>query len=265
VCQKFFNFDAPFLFLPVNTYYNIEVKLPVSVYPLIVANIYPLIGVLFFGWTPGSILFLYWFETLIVGFFNVLKMIFAQGSELPEKAKDTIDAAVPINERTYYYVNQALKFVMIPFFIIHFGGFSLGHGIFVFSLVNNRLGGTAGLSLQEVTTEILGGVAMLFISHLLSFYINFIGKGEYKNATVNQLFSQPYARVVIMHLTLIFGMMLTMTLGSPFFMIALFVVLKMVADVIAHLSERRKFSRKTLLTPNLPFKVTLQSPQPPVS
>ena len=55
-----------------------------AVVALIVANLVPLIGVLFLGWSVWNILIVYWLENGIVGAFNVLKMATAQGTGLPE-------------------------------------------------------------------------------------------------------------------------------------------------------------------------------------
>lgn len=45
-----------------------------SVYALIFANTVPLIGVLFFEWSLFAIIFLYWMENIVIGFFNLLRM-----------------------------------------------------------------------------------------------------------------------------------------------------------------------------------------------
>ena len=50
---------------------------------LIVANVIPLVGVLLFGWSLWTILVLYWVENGIVGFWNVPKLLLAQGAILP--------------------------------------------------------------------------------------------------------------------------------------------------------------------------------------
>ena len=48
--------------------------LPITVLFLIAVNLIPLFGVLFFGWSLFSIMFLYWIENGIIGFFNILKI-----------------------------------------------------------------------------------------------------------------------------------------------------------------------------------------------
>lgn len=50
---------------------------------LIIANAIPLIGVLFFGWSLLTILVIYWVENGIVGFWNVPRIMLAQGSAIP--------------------------------------------------------------------------------------------------------------------------------------------------------------------------------------
>src|SRR5690348_18190227 len=69
---------------------------------LIAANLVPLAGVLFFGWSVFSTLLLFWVENVIVGAFNVLRMLVAQ----PQ-----IGAM------------WAAKLFMIPFFTFHYGMF----------------------------------------------------------------------------------------------------------------------------------------------
>ena len=46
----------------------------VSLIFIIAANSIPIIGVIFLKWNPFMILFIYWGESLIIGFFNLLKM-----------------------------------------------------------------------------------------------------------------------------------------------------------------------------------------------
>ena len=58
-----------------------------AVVALIVANAIPLFGVLFLGWNVWNILIMYWLENGIVGVFNVLKMLRAEGPTDPSAAE----------------------------------------------------------------------------------------------------------------------------------------------------------------------------------
>ena len=48
-----------------------------AVVSLIVANLIPLYGALFLGWSVGSLVVLYWCETAVIGFYSILKLPFA--------------------------------------------------------------------------------------------------------------------------------------------------------------------------------------------
>jgi hypothetical protein len=48
-----------------------------SVIALLLANLVPVFGVLFFHWEVFPLMFLFWSENVIVGAFNVLKMLCA--------------------------------------------------------------------------------------------------------------------------------------------------------------------------------------------
>ncbi len=74
---------------------------------LLLANLLPLIGVLWFDWDVGSIVVLYWAENLIVGAYTVLRMLTTGGVH---------------------------ALFQIAFFCLHYGGFCAIHGLFVLKL-----------------------------------------------------------------------------------------------------------------------------------
>ena len=52
-----------------------------SVFALIAANVLPIVGVLLWGWDAGALVFLYWTENVVIGFYNILKMAIARGRD----------------------------------------------------------------------------------------------------------------------------------------------------------------------------------------
>ena len=48
---------------------------PVSTWVLLVANLVPLAGVLFWGWDAFALLALFWMENVVVGVFSALRML----------------------------------------------------------------------------------------------------------------------------------------------------------------------------------------------
>jgi hypothetical protein len=89
----------------------------------------------------------------------------------------------------------------------------------------------------------------LFLSHGLSFFINFIGRQEYRSRSVKDQMSEPYSRIVFMHLVLIFGGGLVLVLGEATPVLLLVIVVKIAFDVRAHIRERSR-GRKTVAAEN---------------
>lgn len=200
-----------------------------AVVALVVANLIPLIGVLFFGWSVWNILVIYWLENGIVGLINVLKMAVATGDEV------TPGVTFMVNGRP---ATSATKMGLIPFFIVHYGIFWFVHGIFVltlpafFSLMSDD-GMT--LDLGPVVFAALG----LAISHGLSFWWNFLHGGEYRRTAAAALMFAPYKRLVALHITIIFGAFAVMFTGAPAAAVAVLVAIKTAIDLGLHLAEHR--------------------------
>ncbi|MCX7717703.1 MAG: DUF6498-containing protein [Candidatus Sumerlaeaceae bacterium] len=194
---------------------------------LLVSNAIPLFGAAFLGWDVFTILFLFWAENVILGAFNVLRMV----------------AASPPDN----LVAQAMKLILIPFFVVHYGGFCFVHGIFVLAMFGGGLqGGDFPNPFERLVQDFFGTLAVpliaLTVSHGISFYTNYLLDGEFRRATVDKLMIQPYARIAVLHLTIILGAFLVQALGSPTYALALLVVLKTGVDFAAHRHERRKFA-----------------------
>src|SRR5438105_702833 len=141
---------------------------------------------------------------------------------------------------------RAGKLFLIPFFVVHFGMLTYIHGVLVLALFGPK--GTAPFDLlgtvpQAIRANHLGwAVVSLVVSHGLSLYWNYLGNGEYQRASLNALMMQPYSRVVVLHLTVLFGGWIVMAVGSPLLALVLLAVVKTAADLRAHTAERRKFA-----------------------
>jgi hypothetical protein len=216
---------------------------------LIAVNLIPLAGVMLWGWSLFEVLFLYWCETLIIGGITVLKMLTAmpdlEGEDglrfkLPN-GQMSPPVRLPGNGANFMLV---IKLVLIPFFIFHFGMFCMGHATFLFAMFSDGAFGTSeSVPIEELLSmPLLLVVGALVASHLLSFFVNYLGSGEFRKTNPMELMMSPYKRIVVMHLTIIFGAFGSMLLGSPIGLIALLVVLKIATDVRSHWRERRRYA-----------------------
>ena len=188
---------------------------------LVGANLIPLLGVLAFGWDLGTIILLFWLENAVVGIFHLVKVA---------------------------VVGKAMALFMVPFFMVHYGMFMMVHLIFivflfldvdffvfdplasVVQIIQDLLATTAGL-----WVAILG----LVLSHGFSFLYNFVWKEEWRTTNAMLQMAAPYKRVVILHVTIIFGGFVTLLLGSPVLAIVFLVVIKTIVDLLSHVAEHR--------------------------
>lgn len=188
---------------------------------LILANLVPLIGVLLFGWRVIDILMLYWVENIVIGVINVARMVVCRGEK---------------------------KGFLIPFFVVHYGIFCFGHLAAVTGLFSASFGTAIawqyflGSPLEEAWRSPLWiAIAGIAISHLFSFFGNFIAAGEYRRTNTRQLMQRPYGRIVVLHVTIITGAALIQWLGSPVSMLAVLIGAKIALDLKLHAAERDRF------------------------
>lgn len=198
-----------------------DLKKP-TVIVLIISNLLPIYGVLFLGWEVFPIMLLFWTENVIIGVFNILKMLM-------------VSPADPIM--------WLIKLFQVPFFSFMFAVFAVVHGIFIYTLFGGAaIEETADFEINStILRQTIGsynlwwGFVSLLMSHGASFVMNYIGKGEYKEAELNNLIWQPYKRVIVLHLTIFVGGILLLTLGSPTGGLIILILLKIAVDALAHL------------------------------
>jgi hypothetical protein len=159
---------------------------------------------------------LYWLESAVIGFLNIFRMIIAQGEE-----KEEVRTRI-ISSRLIQLLFQ------IPFFTFHFGIFMTVHGIFILTMFGPP---------DFVRNGIIIAILMLLISHGISFFTNFIGRKEYLSISPTKQMMSPYKRIMVMHLTIIFGGFMTSLLKVKTPALALMVIIKIIIDLKAHLSE----------------------------
>lgn len=214
-----------------------------STIALLIGNLLPIVGVVLWDWDVRSIITLYWAENLIVGCIMLLKMGYLDGFK-----------ATP----------------NILFFLVHYGAFCAGHGIFITELfagdIPGGLTGEAQLAVNpdnpaslvmHVVTSIFGSAGALWwwafialaVSHGVSFLLNWIGQGEYRNETTGTLMTAPYRRLMVLQITVILGGIAVTEMGSPVYLVVVLVLVKIALDVLMHRREHsapgRAFNQAT--------------------
>ena len=192
-----------------------------SALSLIGANLIPLAGVRFLKWDLGEVMVLFWAESAVIGFWNVIKLAI---------------------------VGKWAALLAAPFFVGHFGGFMTGHFLFIYYLFVRGIdaaGPDPGVraALLDLFIPLWPALAALFISHGVSFFTNYLGQREYLGTDLKTQMSEPYKRIMVMHMTIIMGGFLTMLLRTPEAAVLVLIVLKTAADLRAHRGEHARPAR----------------------
>lgn len=239
-------------------------QLRFSALALVLANLVPLAGVLYWDWSVSSVVILYWFENVVIGVVNVLRMALASPASLDLVAlarervgnDETKLAAVEkaVEQMNIPAIRVGLKLFIIPFFIVHYFGFCAGHGVFVFSMFGDTDGffgesrglnpfGAIGRAVEVFSTPLAVAAGALALSHAFSFVQNYLIGGEYQRMNVRRLMIMPYGRIIALHITIILGGIVTTALGEPIWVIVILVAVKTIVDLKMHLTEHRQAAR----------------------
>lgn len=183
---------------------------------LVLANLVPLAGVLWFDWSLFGVVWIYWAENGVIGTLAVLRILTAGGGD------------------------RQHKWLAAPAFVVHFGLFWAVQGAFVADLFGDR--GDAGVLTRLVTDVPVEGLLGLVLSHGASFVLNYLG-GERRAATALTETYRPYGRVVLLHTVILLSAALIDATGTTTLALVLFVGLKTALDLGVHLvAHRRRFA-----------------------
>lgn len=186
-----------------------------SAWFLILSNVATIAFALFQQWDVALLLWIYWGQSVVIGYFNVRRML-ALKAFSTENFRINNQAVAPTRETQRKTAG---------FFALHYGFFHLVYAIFL--LADHSL--TTTLSLLSATA----GILVFFFNHRFSYRYN-LEKDLARVPNIGTMMFFPYLRIVPMHLMIIFGSGIA---GGSTAKLLLFLVLKTIADVIMHLIE----------------------------
>jgi hypothetical protein len=206
-----------------------------TVLSLVAVNVLTIVLALAEGWSLGTVIFIYWFQSLIIGFFTVLKLLSVDGDTLMSWTPATAssgDAAKQLAGFARYG-----RFFLAGFFALHYGLFHFGYYTFLIDF------GFAGKLSPWTNPDVLIACALFFANHLYSFlYYRRRDNRPQSEDSLKELFLTPYARIIPMHVTIMaagFASIVFMVAGfdaTPLLLV-LFLGLKTYVDVRMHLGK----------------------------
>jgi len=180
---------------------------------VILINLVPVAGVVFLGWNAGAILILYWIENVIIGLLTLPRILTAQG-------------AVPRREGGKRESRAGLG----CFFVIHYGVFTLVHGVFTLVVV-------AGFVTEDQTQVWPDGglgwaIAATAILHAIAFFRDWIQARKWRTASPTFEMFRPYGRIFVLHITVLLSAWGMAELAAPTWSVLILCLLKAVLELI---------------------------------
>ncbi len=197
-------------------------KLDRSSLPIILWNLTPFVGVLFFGWEPISVFVCYALETIVIGIFNVFKLIAVNIFGLPPAADE----------------KGVQGWGIIPFFLVHYYMF-----VFIQLSIFFPIAGTGGLGPIDFAKKIFSftentdynvALGLFVVNNAYLFVTDFILPRTYEKRTVLQQMFEPYTRIFVQQFVVILGAMVYTVFGSGLFVLILLVVIKTWFDLLLY-------------------------------
>jgi hypothetical protein len=189
-----------------------------SLWALLLSNIIVICIALTEGWNLTTLLWVYWFQSIVIGFFHFIRIL---------QLKEFSTEGFKINGQPAQ-PTRGTKIFTAYFFLFHYGIF---HIVYLVFLLTGTFTNTYGESLNLTESKaILYAALVFFINHLFSFFYN--RPRDTKKQNIGALMFYPYARILPMHLTIILSSLFTSAL-------LFFLVLKTFSDILMHVIEHK--------------------------
>lgn len=185
-----------------------------SLLTLIVSNLLILIFAVLDNWSIAPILFIFWFESVIIGVTTFIRLLFYSHDSVGSRS------------------NFEKKFIAF-FFAFHYGFFHLVYFIFILAFTFSFDGFSNNGVWFFFNPLFLFSLIIILINKTFSEMYN---GGDYVKS-FGQTMIAPYSRIIPMHLTLVFGVFAIVLFGNHVFMLILFLILKTSLDISGHKSK----------------------------
>lgn len=176
---------------------------PVS-WAVLAVDLFPIYALINFGWDAASLVFLYWLENLVIGAMTLLRMT--------------------ATSMKHGVVGGASMLFIGPFFTFHYGMFCFVHGVFLMLFASMSRGREPDFPSPTGLIDFALGSGqhmLIFIGAIVAlqlflFVRDFMLRGEWKETEVTTEMGKPYARIVVLHISIFVGFGLLMLAGQPF-------------------------------------------------
>ncbi len=199
---------------------------------LILSNLVPLAGLLWWGWDAFVLLCLYCLETAVIGFWTILRL--ATMSRDPGSVAGRSIAGT---------------LALSGFFTVHAGLFMTVHMLFIYTLFAGPWAGkihdardfirliVIGMGLWIPLLALFAGQGAIFINDAVTRFV--FAKTALTNADTGEIMGGFYKRIVVMHVAIMGGAFIAQMIGITAPLIVL-VLLKTALEIRFQMKARRE-------------------------
>jgi hypothetical protein len=216
---------------------------------IIVLNLVPVYGVFEWGWSTFDLIFLYWIENVIIGVVTVGRMLL----------------------RGRVYPNEGvLLLFLVPFFMVHYGGFTWGHGVFVVALFGKDIVPQPGMDLianvvPTLEQQRLWGAVLALLALNLANWLRDIQSRGMGADNPGDLMTAPYRRIVVLHVVILLSGFAITAANEPLVGLLALILVKTASDLNNWRKDEQKVHQtngQSTLTPEKLRELETKFPQP---
>ncbi|MFH1181944.1 MAG: DUF6498-containing protein [Candidatus Woesearchaeota archaeon] len=213
---------------------------------LILSNVVAIILAVAQSWDIKTIIFMYWMQGMIIGFFTFIRMLyFARNvSENYPFLRFFNSILVGGNFKASIKDKNKIKEIFIlwrlgqaAFFAVHYG---LANFVYLVAITKSGLFGNSPITFGDY--NLLIAVGGFFIAHLISFVVHF---REDAGKSPESFTREAYRRITPMHLTMVLGGLLIKSFPqftASSLLLILFLALRAYYDVKGHIEKHANAS-----------------------
>lgn len=225
-----------------------------AIFTIIISNIIPIIGIIFWGWTPFYVFWLFWMETLIVSFFNAIKIIMCRGDEMEVKLHQSKMPFAKTHSNHSSHWRKGIIYIFFRLFIFAF--YSLFIIVFLGFMSNTPENAFKNSQvLAFANTSFNYALLAFFCSQLVQFYAEFILNENYKTTHPSDFSTIFDGRQLVLHIAIVLGAVIsqfmikggTQNTFSMVIVVVIFAILKTLYDVWSYRGIKNLFVVRNFL------------------
>jgi Family of unknown function (DUF6498) len=205
---------------------------------VLVADLIPLAGILWWDWDAFVLLMLYWMETAVIAFWALARVFMVAGG--------------PYQSGISFIANMAPRLGLTFFFLVHASGFMGAHLLFLWVVFSGKWGQTIHNPHDFIHQMVLPyhlwvPLGMTFVARGIAFVRDMLSRRtlgtalaaattqQQQNDAIGGIVGGLYGRIILMHITILAGVGVAKMIGSigPY---VLLIAIKTAFDVLIHVS-----------------------------